>query len=82
MCMYVQIKINSNYITHAWLVDLLKMEIKIPGKKSTTVTFILPSTTSLRMGFPIGLNSIFLRTFVTLPFLLTVLPAKMLLDAS
>lgn len=33
------------------------------------------------MGFPIGLDGIFLRTLITLPVLLTMLTAEVLLDA-
>lgn len=54
----------------------------LPGKDGTTVTFILPSATSLLVSFPIRLNSIFLRAFITFPFLLTMFTAEVFFNPS
>ena len=54
----------------------------LPRKKSTTITAILPSATNLRVSLPVRLNRILLRALITLPLLLTMLPAVMLLDPS
>lgn len=56
-------------------------ETILSGKEGATVTFILPSPTGLGVGFPVRLNSVFLGALVTLPLLLAVFPAEVLLDA-
>lgn len=53
----------------------------LPGEKGSTVTSILSSSTSFRMSLPIRLNSIDLRAFLTLPFLLPMFSAKVFLDS-
>ena len=52
----------------------------LPREDGTTVTAILFGTTSLRVSFPIRLNSVTLRAFLAFKLLLTVLPVIMLLD--
>lgn len=52
-----------------------------PRKDGATITLILTSPTSLEVGFPIRLNSILLSTTITLPVLLAVFTAEVLLDA-
>ena len=51
----------------------------LPGKKGSTVTLILSSPTGLGVSFPIRLDSIFLRTLLTLPLFLSMFSAEMLL---
>lgn len=49
------------------------------GEDSATVTLILPGATGLGVGFPVRLNCILLGALVTLPFLLPMFSAEMLL---
>ena len=57
----------------------MRYEAVLPGEKCATVTFVLSSPTNLAMGLPIGLNSVFLGALVTLPLLLAMLSAIVLL---
>lgn len=54
----------------------------IPGEESATVTSVLPSAASLRMGFPVRLNSVSLRALLALPFLLAMFSRVVLFDSS
>lgn len=53
----------------------------LPGEKGSTVTSVFSGATGLGMSFPVRLNSIAFRAFVTFPFFLTVLSAKVFLDS-
>lgn len=59
---------------------LINEEQHIPGEKGSTVAFIFSSATSFRVSLPIRLNCVDLGAFLTLPLLLTVLPAVVFLD--
>lgn len=51
-----------------------------PRKKSTAVTSILSGATGLGVRLPVRLNRVPLGALLALPLLLSVLPAKVLLD--
>lgn len=59
----------------------MRYEAISPREKGAAIAAVLAGSACLVMGFPIGLNGILLRTLITLPFLLTVLTAEVLLDA-
>lgn len=52
-----------------------------PGKQSPTITTILASSASFHVGFPVGLNCVFLGAPLALILLLAMLPAEMFLDS-
>ena len=53
----------------------------LPWEEGATVTLVFSSATGLSVSFPIRLDCVFLGALVTLPLLLAVLPAEVLLDA-
>ena len=58
----------------------MSYEAILPGEKGSTVTSIFSCTTGFGVSLPIRLNSIDLGALVTLPLLLSMLSAKVLLD--
>lgn len=51
------------------------------GEESATITTVLAGSACLAMCLPIRLDGVLLRALVTLPFLLPMLTAEMLLDS-
>ncbi|KAH0467751.1 hypothetical protein IEQ34_002784 [Dendrobium chrysotoxum] len=75
------VSISSDVEYHS-LARFLMHKEKMGGHESSTIAAILPRSTYLRMRLPIRLNGVLLRTLITLPFLLPMLPAEMLLNTS
>lgn len=61
---------------------IFKKNKRLPGEKGSTITSIFSCSACFGMSFPIWLNSIYFRTFFTLPFFLSMFSAKMFLDSS
>lgn len=53
-----------------------------PREQGATIASVFPSATDLGVGFPIGLNCVFLGTLLAFPLLLAVFPAEVFLDPS
>lgn len=77
MCMHA-----CSYFYICLCQSCLKQIKKLPREYCPAIALVFSRSTGLRMSFPIRLNSITLRALCTLPFLLTMFPAKMLLNTS